>query len=348
MKKTITLVLVAAGFLMQAQSGAIDTYLNNKLWFGIAIHDSIVEDYTDSTGALNGDVMQTVTYHAPGLIDFSEYSYGGGSSIDGRLSSVRNGNVITVYEMDLSFGTPDTVGYAVFHQNASSQDTLIEGYYYDGASFNKEEEYRLSYDAQGLMSLLRIKADDGSGTLIDVGRIETFRSANRIDSGYLSYDVAGTNFIVQKLFNTYNGAKQTKFEVFSLEDFVSNTYAISYEYFFSHDASNKIVEGVAFAYDANGDRFFDYRTAYLRRNGSNVSVEERSIPQVQLYPNPAKEQVRVEGKSTFAYSVVDTQGMVVAQGKSTNGTIDVSALAVGIYQLRLESEGHYQATFVKQ
>lgn len=348
MKKIITLIFVAAGFLLQAQLGATDTYLNNQFWFSIAQHDSIVEDYTDSTGALNGDIMQTVDYHRLGLIDTLAYSYGG-MSIDGYMKSIVNANTITVYEMQMAFGgIVDSISYSVFHQGANGKDTLIEGYYYDSTVFNKEEQYHLTYDAQGILSVLRIKADDGSGTLIEVGKIETFRSAGRIDSAFLSYDIAGTNFIVQKIFNTYNGAKQTRFEVFSLEDPTTISYIPSYEYLFSHNSNDEIVEAVAFEYDANGARSFDVRQAFLKRSGSTIGVDERTLPQVQVYPNPAQAQLRVAGKTAFAYSVVNTLGAVVAQGNSVDGTINIESLAAGVYQLQVQADELYQTSFVKQ
>ena len=64
--------------------------------------------------------------------------------------------------------------------------------------------------------------------------------------------------------------------------------------------------------------------------------------QVEVYPNPATDQLLLRATQSLArsqYQVLDSWGRPVASGSASAGRIDVSALQSGIYTLRLTSPG---------
>lgn len=82
-------------------------------------------------------------------------------------------------------------------------------------------------------------------------------------------------------------------------------------------------------------------------NALLVSVKEYNpkVSSILVYPNPTKDQLRVDGaKVGELYKVVSITGQLVLEGALTNSkTIDVGALKTGTYFLQLESQ--HQATY---
>ena len=76
-----------------------------------------------------------------------------------------------------------------------------------------------------------------------------------------------------------------------------------------------------------------------------VSVKEntQSIAGLFIYPNPSNSTVSIkvdELNKNMNYSVVNTMGQLVLQGKLTNlvTTLNVSSLATGVYIINVTTE----------
>ena len=85
-------------------------------------------------------------------------------------------------------------------------------------------------------------------------------------------------------------------------------------------------------------------------NGSGVGTE--LIATVRMYPNPASDQIRIEGDTRInTLSVYNANGQLVHK-KRVNGsdfTLDISHFAAGLYLLKIDSEnGTMEAKFVKE
>ncbi|WP_274474941.1 FG-GAP-like repeat-containing protein [Mangrovimonas aestuarii] len=86
--------------------------------------------------------------------------------------------------------------------------------------------------------------------------------------------------------------------------------------------------------------------------GQTLSVEDRELSQVTVYPNPASETLFINSTKNLSgkvASVFDIRGKRVLNLKLSDNKLDVSNLQSGIYLLRLEEKGksHIQK-FVKQ
>jgi hypothetical protein len=64
--------------------------------------------------------------------------------------------------------------------------------------------------------------------------------------------------------------------------------------------------------------------------------EVAATANINLYPNPAKDVINIEGERIIGVEVVDLLGKVVYQGSKT--TIDVSTFATGNYFVRVQTE----------
>ena len=72
------------------------------------------------------------------------------------------------------------------------------------------------------------------------------------------------------------------------------------------------------------------------------SIQARKPDETKVYPNPAKEQMRVSVGKTFneaqeiTYRVTNLEGVIVAEGAlAKERTIDISKLQTGLYILEL-------------
>jgi hypothetical protein len=81
----------------------------------------------------------------------------------------------------------------------------------------------------------------------------------------------------------------------------------------------------------------------------STAVNEGASSTTLLYPNPASEQVTVNGLvGTTAYTVLDPSGRVVLRGRF-NGipSVDVRGLVPGVYTMRIDDAVVRTARFVK-
>lgn len=90
----------------------------------------------------------------------------------------------------------------------------------------------------------------------------------------------------------------------------------------------------------------EYRDTY---NAALASVEEQTISEVTLYPNPAVNALHVEGNSGAPFMITDLSGKSVLEGVVSNtGSVSVSELTSGNYIFLVKNANGWQkATFVK-
>jgi uncharacterized surface protein with fasciclin (FAS1) repeats len=79
---------------------------------------------------------------------------------------------------------------------------------------------------------------------------------------------------------------------------------------------------------------------------SNIS--ELSVANVEVYPNPSSDVIKLTNLSADEFSIINTVGSVVKAGKVANNEISVSDLENGNYVIQLtNSTSVYQAKFIK-
>ncbi len=81
-------------------------------------------------------------------------------------------------------------------------------------------------------------------------------------------------------------------------------------------------------------------TAPSTFNLATLSVEENELSQLSLYPNPAKDIVKIQmpvGLEDIKIEVFDNAGKQIAMQLSSENTIDVSNIASGLYLITITS-----------
>ncbi|NNC44563.1 MAG: T9SS type A sorting domain-containing protein [Winogradskyella sp.] len=94
------------------------------------------------------------------------------------------------------------------------------------------------------------------------------------------------------------------------------------------------------------------KTTHVVVEGSVLFIEDESLSDLIIYPNPTASVINIESQSDLSNKIVtifDTHGKRVFNEKLESLTIDVSSLRTGAYILRLESEGKITIRkFIKQ
>lgn len=74
---------------------------------------------------------------------------------------------------------------------------------------------------------------------------------------------------------------------------------------------------------------------------SLATAETNASKDISIYPNPVKEVVKIQSKTSgeYTYQVINAAGQVVLHGKSMDKTINVQSLVVGNYILKIENNG---------
>ena len=94
------------------------------------------------------------------------------------------------------------------------------------------------------------------------------------------------------------------------------------------------VDGVDTVFYIAAENGFVYKSAMIPVNG----VEEKAL-QINVYPNPAKDRVVIEGIEAAEVQVYNALGQIVKMVRGTN-EIDLSGLVNGVYMLRImDKEG---------
>ena len=72
---------------------------------------------------------------------------------------------------------------------------------------------------------------------------------------------------------------------------------------------------------------------------TNLNINELKTLSLSLYPNPAQNQISVQGINSGTFRVVSLDGKVIKSGELNSGSIDVETLENGYYILEINSEG---------
>lgn len=94
-------------------------------------------------------------------------------------------------------------------------------------------------------------------------------------------------------------------------------------------------------------------TSFLPLEFETLAVQDTSESKIQIYPNPAKNEIFVDWKSVDAtFSIIDAKGSIVSyKTKLKNGKnrIDVSKLPSGLYFIEISESGkNIKSKFIKQ
>ncbi len=93
--------------------------------------------------------------------------------------------------------------------------------------------------------------------------------------------------------------------------------------------------------------FYDDQNFYCETEFLNLTEEQ--ILSVSLYPNPAKDQIRIDGLASGTYRIINLEGKEILAGNLDSPIIRIDSLKNGFYLLEITSGGKYdRKSFVKE
>ena len=98
------------------------------------------------------------------------------------------------------------------------------------------------------------------------------------------------------------------------------------------------LEGALLPVGGGDDDMLESGRLLMRVNGGTTSTNDRQLEQLSFYPNPATDQIRIQGVRTgTAYSVMDVDGRKVLTGQLPDGGIvPLRELPAGLYFIMVE------------
>ena len=79
-----------------------------------------------------------------------------------------------------------------------------------------------------------------------------------------------------------------------------------------------------------------------------ADIEEAGVTMINISPNPATQQLKINNFDVNDYTVMNAYGQTVLRGSTENGTVNVSELANGNYFINITNEtGIFKARFIK-
>ena len=93
--------------------------------------------------------------------------------------------------------------------------------------------------------------------------------------------------------------------------------------------------------------FYNEQNFYCETQFLGLQEEEKLA--VSIYPNPAKEQIHIEGLTVGTYRIINPEGKEVLAGNFENPIIQIDSLKNGFYILEITAGGKYdRKPFVKE
>lgn len=98
----------------------------------------------------------------------------------------------------------------------------------------------------------------------------------------------------------------------------------------------------------HGRGIFTADLEYAEDDSTGISVPEPEVLSLDIYPNPAVNEIRVPLQEVFEYEIFDMRGALITTGRTEN-MIEVAQLNPGTYTLQIRSnETAYRSQFVKK
>jgi len=99
-----------------------------------------------------------------------------------------------------------------------------------------------------------------------------------------------------------------------------------------------IVKAVQLKTTASGS-YFNQSLGVRGDEVFTVGISQLNTTDISIYPNPAKDFIRVEGESINYFIIYDVTGKVIKQNNLVNGFIDVKGVISGFYFIELYNNG---------
>lgn len=250
-----------------------------------------------------------------------------------------SGNI--VIETHKMGGAGNWNNFFKFTRNYNSNKQLVTEIQerFSSGAWVKQDLLRHFYDAQGVLNKTEYKFWSSTNNIWTNSGMETYYyTATKLDSSIRTTLKTGSHEKFRRYEYTYdsNGHEASK-SMYEWRTF-SNTWDIKEKFSYDNEGDGSIKEIIE--QKGNGGNLFNHYKFIYDYNSPGTSVIDRSVTTDWLvYPNPVKEVLNLNYPSdnniVGSIDIINISGVVVKQIKTTQTTIDVSELPVGMYFLKL-------------
>ncbi|MFY8021312.1 MAG: T9SS type A sorting domain-containing protein [Bacteroidia bacterium] len=181
------------------------------------------------------------------------------------------------------------------------------------------------------------------------GKSIYYLSNNRIDS-LVGFKVAGSNF-TRNSYTVYYYSNGLDSSLQNVLQTSNNEFELANKVIVTQKASGKTKAFAVYARNGSGMPLQQTGTVLYNNNAPNSLLEVASKGAINLYPNPAKNQIKIEipsGYNPLSFAIYSHNGALVQTTTLLNESIDISDLSAGIYFLNCYTqEGLITQKFIK-
>ena len=171
------------------------------------------------------------------------------------------------------------------------------------------------------------------------GRVKTLKNSRY--SVYTAPPKTRYKFKAEFEYNSYNQITHATYYAYANED-DGTSYYESTRIDNTYDDKGNILEYYKTFYDAQYRRWETHtRKTYYYSSLKNIAIPvENELTELSIYPNPANNVLSFSNPYglTGTYSIISMTGAMVEKEKTISETIDVSALAKGVYIILFKNE----------
>lgn len=218
------------------------------------------------------------------------------------------------------------------YKDAMGRDTLIEVYTdtSGNGTLAKSQDFHLYYNNFGIDSASIIEQGGGIGDEV----IYNMRrdAVGKPDSLVIAITFAGNPYPIQTLI--YHENVNGGLDSINLRN--NLTQEIEEQIRVKNDANNLVYEFSIYDKDSNGD-WEKYDTYILSTETFFNLVEAKSSFALNLYPNPAQKEIRLDLNENASYSIYHLSGNLMQEGTVLQDeAISIEDLPAGIYFLQVQ------------
>ncbi len=332
MKKLLLVLALISGLTTaHAQLDPLTQFLNRVMVPDLVTYDSISVSL-DSGAAFTTVAAGQQHYFTNGHIDTLTITNSGIPVI--AYNGVMTGNKTVVTGVDMTMGGHDSIDRVTYFQDRNGQDSTMRYAQY-ASGFIEAFEARFFYDTDTLLSQIDIYVQ-GFGKL---GDWRIFYDQKRPDSLYYTISVGGTGpGRMEFVYDSTNPDKLRQVETYEDID---------------GDGEMDLIQVLETKYNSQGKideiNNLSWNTTtlslelvgayrYSVRANSTISLKEPVLANIDLYPNPVGENLKIISDGSFGrYEIYTISGGLVQEGNFSK-EVNVSALPAGSYLIVLNGK----------
>ena len=305
------------------------TNVLTQIWVSSAWQNSAQSNYSNNLDG-TANIVTTQSWNGSSWDNVTQttYTYNGAKKVLTATSQIW---LVAIWQnASMQTNTYNGSGFLI---NSLFQTWLV-------STWQNSSRTKYTNNVNGTVNIDTMQIWDGVSTWKNSERSTfTYTGSNKVLTDATDTLRAGNWAQYTKETNTYDGSGFLTNSLNQRWDAVSTTYKNDTQSNYTNNTNGTPSVVIFQQWDGVSAWVNSERLTYTYEPPTRVP-ELKSDQSFTVYPNPAGDQILVKGNISIdgsTYSITDQTGKLVLKGKliNQNGTIDISALANGIYFLRI-------------